>query len=209
MRLAAGAELPDDLVGLASTRAPTASIFFIWHLEPSRRRYCSKSPQSESSNILRLFDQVYTTFLSKLLGPKNHSERARMIRKVWTIARREYGAMVATKAFLVSITFMPLLWFGGVIFATRMQNVHDVTEKTIVIADGSGGALFDDLEKSVAARNAFLSSAAAADKPSPQVRARRQSGDTLSDADRLELSNEIGNEKIVAFVEIPAAILES
>jgi ABC-2 type transport system permease protein len=130
-----------------------------------------------------------------------------MIRKVWTIARREYGAMVATKAFLVSITFMPVLWFGGVIFATRMQNVHDVTEKTIVIADGSGGTLFDDLEKSVAARNTFLSSAAAADKPSPKYVLRRQPGDTLSDADRLDLSNEIRNEKIVAFVEIPAAIL--
>ena len=44
-----------------------------------------------------------------------------MIRKVWTIARREYGAMVVTKAFLVSIAFMPVLWFGGVIVGTRMQ----------------------------------------------------------------------------------------
>jgi ABC-type Na+ efflux pump permease subunit len=130
-----------------------------------------------------------------------------MILKVWTIARREYGAMVATKAFLVSITFMPLLWFGSIIVATRMQNVHDVTEKTIVIADGSGGTVFDDLEKSVAARNAFLSSAAAADMPSPKYVLRRQPEDTLSDADRLELSNDIRNEKIVAFVEIPAAIL--
>jgi ABC-2 type transport system permease protein len=130
-----------------------------------------------------------------------------MIRKVWTIARREYGAMVATKAFLISIAFMPVLWFGGVIVGTRMQNVRDVTDKTIVIADGSGGALFGDLEQAAVARNAWLTTAAAADKPAPKYVLRRQPTDVLTDEDRLALSDQIRNGKIEAFVEIPAAIL--
>ena len=131
-----------------------------------------------------------------------------MIRKVWTIARREYGAMVATKAFLISIAFMPVLWFGGVIVGTRMQNVRDVTDKTIVIADGSGGALFGDLEQAAVARNAWLTTAAAADKPAPKYVLRRQPTDVLTDEDRLALSDQIRNGKIEAFVEIPAAILD-
>ena len=75
------------------------------------------------------------------------------MRKIWTIARREYGAMVVTKAFLISIAFMPLLWFGGIVVATRFKDVRDVADQTIVIVDGSGGALFGDLEQAAAARS--------------------------------------------------------
>jgi ABC-2 type transport system permease protein len=131
-----------------------------------------------------------------------------MIRKVWTIAQREYGAMVVTKAFLISIAFMPVLWFGGVIVGTRMQNMRDVTDKTIVIVDGSGGALFGDLEQAAVAHNAWLTTAAAADKPAPRYVLQRQPADVLTDQDRLTLSDQIRNGKIEAFVEIPAAILK-
>lgn len=130
-----------------------------------------------------------------------------MIRKVWTIARREYGAMVATRAFLISIAFMPVLWFGGAIVGTRMQNVRDVTDKTLVIADGSGGTLFGDLEKAAAVRNAMMDATAAADKAAPKYVLQRWPDDVLTDQDRLDLSDQIRKEKIAAFVEIPSGIL--
>ncbi len=142
------------------------------------------------------------------------------MRKVWTIACREYGAMVGTKAFLFSITLMPILMFGGILVANRLNSVQEVDEKVIVVVDGSGGQLFDDLQQAVRLRNASLSTdkaAAADDQPQRQATGNKASGPQyllerhpqvqLSDADRLELSNEIRKEQIEAFVEIPAEIL--
>ena len=72
------------------------------------------------------------------------------MRKIWTIAKREYGAMVATKAFLISIALMPVLMFGGIFIASRAQKVGDVRDKVIVVVDGTGGLLSGDLEQSAA-----------------------------------------------------------
>jgi ABC-2 type transport system permease protein len=130
------------------------------------------------------------------------------MRKIWTIARREYGAMVVTKAFLVSIAFMPLLWFGGIVVATRFKDVRDVADQTIVIVDGSGGALFGDLEQAAAARNAMLIGAAGASaSPAPKYLIKRHPVDVLSDQERLALSDQSRNGVIKAFVEIPPGIL--
>jgi ABC-2 type transport system permease protein len=130
------------------------------------------------------------------------------MRKIWTIARREYGAMVVTKAFLVSIALMSLLWFGGILAANRFKNVRDVTDQTIVIVDGSRGALFGDLQHAADARNATLSGAAAATgSPAPKYLIKRHPVDVLSDDDRLTLSEQTRNGVIKAFVEIPRGIL--
>ena len=130
------------------------------------------------------------------------------MRKVWTIAQREYGAMVVTKAFLVSIALMPLLWFGGILVANRLKDVRDVADQTIVIVDGSGGALFSDLQQAAAARNAMLSGAAATTATSaPKYLIKRHPVDVLSDQERLALSDQIRNGFINAFVEIPRGIL--
>src|SRR3954463_16588293 len=130
------------------------------------------------------------------------------MRKMWIIARREYGAMVVTKAFLISIAFMPLLWFGGMLVATRFKDVRDVTDQTIVIVDGSGGALFDDIEQAAAARNAMLNGAAGTTaNPAPKYVIQRHPVDVLSDEERLALSDQSRNGAIKAFVEIPPGIL--
>src|SRR5215471_5328887 len=132
------------------------------------------------------------------------------MRKIWTIAWREYKAMVATKAFLVSITLMPILMFGGILLATRLQNVGGPASKTMVIADGSGGTLFSDLQSAADAHN---KPAAAPDAPAqshgPNYVLKRYPSDMLSNTDRLKLSNQIRNDEITAFVEIPPEIVAS
>lgn len=50
--------------------------------------------------------------------------------------------MVATKAFLLSITLMPVLMFGGIFLANRLKDVRDVSDKVMVLVDGSGGTVF-------------------------------------------------------------------
>jgi ABC-2 type transport system permease protein len=133
--------------------------------------------------------------------------------KIYAIARREYSSMVATKAFLLSITLMPLLMFGGVIVAGMLANrVGDVSDRRIVIADGTGGELFGDLERAAAERNEAVAAAAeGADEDAaprqPRYVLERHDGDGLTDEDRLALSDEVRNGKAKAFVEIPAAVL--
>jgi ABC-2 type transport system permease protein len=138
------------------------------------------------------------------------------MRKILTIARREFEAMVGTKAFLLSITLMPILMFGGVLVASRMQKFGDVSDKRIVIADGTGGAMFDVLAEAAEQRNTALASAKSDpadddDDESPQAKyvLERNEKDVLQDADRLALSDRVRDGAIKAFVEIPAKLLDA
>lgn len=139
--------------------------------------------------------------------------------KIYAIARREFAAMVATKAFLLSITLMPVLMFGGILVASLMQNkMQDVRDKHLVVADGTGGELFGELKKAAEVRNTALTAAAKEqtkdkDKPAPLAAPRyvldRHAHDALTDDDRLELSDKVRNNEIKAFVEIPAKIFDA
>lgn len=125
------------------------------------------------------------------------------MRKVWTIARREYLAMVATKAFLMSIALMPVLMFGGMIVAGRLQNVTDTSVKTIVVADGTGGLLDDDLQQAAAA----TAPAAGVEPDSPTYVIERFDADALSDSQRVALSQRVRRDEIKGFAEIPPGVL--
>ena len=129
------------------------------------------------------------------------------MRKLWTIARREYGAMVATKAFLVSIALMPILMFGGIFVASQTENIGDKREKTIVVVDGTGGTLATALEQAIVAQNA-AAAVVGGGSALPYTIERHSEGE-ITDQQRLVLSERVRNEEIEAFVEIPRGILEN
>ena len=60
------------------------------------------------------------------------------MRKILTIAAREYRAMVGTKAFLVSILMMPALMFGGIFAMDLLSNTGEVKDLNIVVIDHTG-----------------------------------------------------------------------
>jgi ABC-type Na+ efflux pump permease subunit len=62
----------------------------------------------------------------------------RLMRKILTIAVREYRAMVATKAFLISIIMMPLLMLGGLIAMEWIRKSGGITERRIAVFDPDG-----------------------------------------------------------------------
>lgn len=129
------------------------------------------------------------------------------MQKIWTIARREYGAMVATKAFLLSITLMPLLMFGGILMTNRLKDVRDVSDKVVVLVDGSA-ALFEELEQAATQRNESLAPAADKNSTGPRLVLRRHPTESVDDQIRLSLSEQVRAGEIVAFAEIPAGILK-
>ncbi|MCK6455348.1 MAG: ABC transporter permease [Phycisphaerae bacterium] len=127
--------------------------------------------------------------------------------KVWAIAAREYNAMVRTKAFVVSVILMPILMLGGIIAQKLLEGRIDVTDKRVVIVDGTSRlleplmraaeqrnatAIFDpERKRQVAAKYVLI-----AGPPAP-----------LTDEARLELSDRVRRHEIFAFVEIPAELM--
>lgn len=140
--------------------------------------------------------------------------------KLLVIAHREYSAMVATKAFLITLIMMPIMMFGGMFLMPRLSALGGGKTQKIIIADGTG-ELFPSLKAAADARNAFVREAT--EDPSKKKDAAKEKGfpekqdyfelvlaDTPSfdSAKRLELSDEIRKGSLYAFVEIPSNVLK-
>ena len=70
------------------------------------------------------------------------------MRKIITIAVREYKAMVATKAFLLSIILMPIIMLGSIVFMSVLQSQAKIKTRRIALVDHTG--IFSTAIKSAA-----------------------------------------------------------
>ncbi len=130
------------------------------------------------------------------------------MRKILTIARREYMAMVATKAFIISIAIMPIFMFGSLLFTTMSEKFSKENDKEIAVFD-STGELFSQLQIAVGTYNKAIDEMGdEAEDKQPHIKLVELDSSELSDQRRLELSQDVRDEKIDAFVEIPASILD-
>ena len=140
------------------------------------------------------------------------------MRKILTIAFREYRAMVGTKAFMISIVMMPILMFAGIIFMELFKDVGQTKERTIAVIDHSG-QFIKAIEAEAKTRKSALeqenANAETADgEPNipgvaPEIYSIESIDALLVDNDlRFELSQRIRNQEIYAFVEIPENILD-
>lgn len=77
------------------------------------------------------------------------------MKKILTIARREFQAMVATKAFLIGIAMMPILMLGGTWIPGLLKGMEKSEDRRIAIIDGSG-QLFVPLKLAAEQRNKML-----------------------------------------------------
>jgi ABC-type Na+ efflux pump permease subunit len=137
------------------------------------------------------------------------------MRKILTIAAREYRAMVATKAFVFSIVMMPLLMFGGMLAMELLEDTGRIEEKKIVIVDGTG-QLYGSLEAAAEANNRLLGNPQShTEKKGPPSMAKgvrylleTVEGEVVDDHLRLELSDRIRRRDLYAFVEIPEGVID-
>ena len=60
------------------------------------------------------------------------------MRKTITIAVREYKAMVATKAFLLSIIMMPVIMLGSIVLMSVLQSRAEIKTRRIALVDHTG-----------------------------------------------------------------------
>ncbi len=72
-----------------------------------------------------------------------------------TVAMREYRAMVATKAFILSLIVMPILMFGGILALNMMDRLTKSETLKVAIWDPDD-LFFSDLQQDAQARNQAL-----------------------------------------------------
>ncbi len=116
------------------------------------------------------------------------------MRKVITIAIREYQAMVGTKAFLFSMLMMPLLMFGAIFAMEFLSKAGDIKDQKIVVIDHTG-KLFPVLALAANKHNATLEKpdGDADDSDSGGIMSERIKGKANGSGDEKDGEDSFGN----------------
>ncbi|MFQ5502567.1 MAG: ABC transporter permease [Phycisphaerae bacterium] len=131
------------------------------------------------------------------------------MRKIWTVAMREYRTNVKTKSFLIAVFVVPLLMFGSMGVAILMKSKGETGAQRLAVLDYSG-ALFGPLQARAIQRNEELPT-------DPDTGEKRGATFELSliapdtenrDAQLFKLSDQVRDGTYFAFVEISADILD-
>jgi ABC-2 type transport system permease protein len=136
------------------------------------------------------------------------------MRKMLTVARREYNAAVRTKAFLLSLFLMPLLMGGGMLLQLVLGDQVDTKEKRFVVVDRSAGEkLVNDLAAAAAKRNAeqiFDPTNGKQVLPIFTLKRVAASADVLDaiEQQRFELSEWVRRGEILAFLDIGPQVFD-
>jgi ABC-2 type transport system permease protein len=130
------------------------------------------------------------------------------MRKVLRVARREYLAAVRTKGFIIGLVLMPLLMSGGFIGLAVFKDHVDTTDQRLAIVDHSG-LIAPVLVQAAQARNAReVTHPKSGKKAKPAYLIEVVPPDSAHpEAQRLQLSDQVRNKSLRAFVEIGADIL--
>lgn len=130
-------------------------------------------------------------------------------RKVGVVAATEFNTAVRSKAFLISVLFLPIIMGASIVLQTVVASRADTSPKRIAVIDRSG-ALLPTIEEAAKARNDGLASS----KPEA-VDGREEAGapyyiEGIEPGDRprrellLELSERVRGGELEAFAEVPA-----
>ena len=120
--------------------------------------------------------------------------------KIYTVASSEFGTLVRSRAFLISLVLMPVLMAGSIYLARATRNTTDDVTRRFAIVDHSGGLA----ESITAAANARNASGGVSGRFESEI---VRPGDRPAEEVRLELSNRVRAKALFAFVEIPAEIM--
>lgn len=127
--------------------------------------------------------------------------------KVWVITKREYSANVRTKAFIVSLVLMPILMGGGAIAQKLLRGRVDVTDKTIVVIDGTN-KLLTGISQAAEERNANdIFDSETRKQVRSKILIKPGPAWPLTDDQGVELSDQVRHSDIAAFLVIPPTTL--
>jgi ABC-2 type transport system permease protein len=124
--------------------------------------------------------------------------------KTLIVAHSEFATLVRSKAFIISIIFMPIVMVGSIALIRATKDSGDMKDRTFAVVDRAGVVApaiqaAADQRSASAARDArtaarFIPVAVTPDGKTPEEL-------------RLELSDRVRREELFAFVEIPPDVL--
>ena len=120
--------------------------------------------------------------------------------KIFTVASSEFGTLVRSRAFLISLFLMPVLMAGSIYLARATRNTTDDVHRRFAVVDHSG-ALRDGIQAAAAARSAAPGTTGRFEPVVVEPQGR------TPEEIRLELSDRIRAKDLFAFIEIPAEIM--
>lgn len=125
------------------------------------------------------------------------------MRKALMIAKREYLATVRTKGFIIGLLVAPLMMSGSGLAIWLLKDQVDITDKKVAIVDRSG-VMADSLVEAAVARNAEeVLDEETGEKVKPAYLFEIvEPNEDDPEAQRLELSNQIRNKQLYAFLDI-------
>jgi len=130
------------------------------------------------------------------------------MRKVLTVAVRDYLATVRSRYFMFCVLLVPLLMSGSAVVSRQVGNKAKLKDKRFAVVDRTpGGRIFTLLETAVQQRNATQlhdPKTAEQDKPVFILEKVEPSVDTPEavSSQRLELSDRVRNEQLAGFLDI-------
>lgn len=134
--------------------------------------------------------------------------------RILTIAQREFMAMIGTKAFLITLIMMPLLMGGGAVLLPMMSKIEGGQERRVAVIDHTG-ELAAKLVAAATQRNEAIQAMVENDEVGTNLDGEADAYNIeivdaagFEDDNRLDLSNEIFDGDLYAFIELPAELTQ-
>jgi ABC-2 type transport system permease protein len=130
------------------------------------------------------------------------------MRKILILAIREYETAVRTRSFIVGLVVAPILMFGGILAVGLFENKVNINDKKIVVLDHTGLIAQSLIDAAEERNHNDIFDKETGEKIKPAYIFENVTPDTINPfQQKLELSNQIRNKKIHAFLEIGPEII--
>ncbi len=135
--------------------------------------------------------------------------------KLFTVAKREFKAAVITKAFIISITMMPLMMGGSILIQMMVKDVKSTKDKTFVVIDRTpDGKVYAALEQVIKVRNDQMvyDEKTGKQKDCKYLISRAKSSDANPEAilkQRYELGEQVRSQELFGYLDIGAKVMEA
>lgn len=134
------------------------------------------------------------------------------MRKIFTIAAREYNAVVRSKAFVLSLVLLPLMMGAPSLVQRVTKDVVDTRERTFAVIDQTPGEqIYAALEAAVKEHNAAVNDPATGRQVHPKFALEKiepaRTGDALL-KQRYELAERVRAGKLFGFISIGPDVMK-
>ena len=131
------------------------------------------------------------------------------MRKVLTVARREYIAAVRSKGFIIGLVLAPILMSGGFIGMAVFKGHVDTRDQRLAVVDRSGKVAQALVEAAKARNEREVTDPKSGKKVKPAYLIELVAPDDANpEAQRLHLSDRVRDQSLHAFLEISADLLK-